>query len=62
MPKKEMPDDVQADLLWLEAKQVIRGIPSTFFPDLTFLKARGIRMMGYEQFKIKFMEGVKDEQ
>ena len=57
MSEKEMPDEAQASLIWLEAKNVLRGIPSTFFPDLTPKRARDIRMMGFEQFKAKFMEG-----
>ena len=59
MSKKEMPPEAQASLIWLEAKNVLRGIPSEFFPDLTPLKARVIRMMGFEQFKMKFLEGKK---
>jgi hypothetical protein len=58
MLKKEMPDEAQAGLLWLEAKNVLRGIPSEFFPELTTMKARAIRMQTFEQFKAKFMEGV----
>jgi hypothetical protein len=58
MSEKEMPSEAQASLIWLEAKNVLRGVPSTFFPDLTPMKARVIRMMGFEQFKMKFMEGV----
>ena len=60
--KKEVPDDVQASLLWLEAKNVLRGIPSELFPELTTMKARTIRMQTFEQFKAKFMEGTKDGQ
>lgn len=60
MPKKEMPPDVLINLIWLEAKNVLRGIPSELFPDMTTMKARVIRMMGFEQFKKKFMEGIEN--
>ena len=38
-----MPKEIQAILLRLEAKQVLRGNPSTLFPGMTEKEAQAIR-------------------
>jgi len=40
-----------AELIWLEAKQVLRGNPSRFFPELTKQKALIIRSLGLEKLR-----------
>ena len=44
-------DFPEAELIWLEAKEVLRGGESTLYPDMTPEHARAIRMMGLEQLR-----------
>jgi len=44
-------DFPEAELMWLEAKQVLRGGESALYPDMTPENAMAIRMMGLEQLR-----------
>jgi len=44
----DLPDDVLAALLRLEAKQVLRGFKSGLFPDMTLKEAQAIRQLPLE--------------
>ena len=44
-------DFPEAELIWLEAKQVLRGGESALYPDMTPEQAQAIRMMGLEQLR-----------
>lgn len=46
--KKEMPKSAQAALMWLEAKTVLRGGKSFFFPQMTRQEASQIRSSSLE--------------
>lgn len=47
--KKEIPDEIQNILLWLEAKQVLRGFKSEIFSDMTYEDALRIRQIKREK-------------
>ena len=59
--KKEAPPEAMASLIWLEAKQVLRGCPTGLLPDLTFKEAHAIRSMGYEAFKATYLKRLPTE-
>ena len=44
-------DFPEAELIWLEAKEVLRGGESALYPDMTPEYAKAIRMMGLEQLR-----------
>jgi hypothetical protein len=44
-------DFPEAELMWLEAKEVLRGGESELYPDMTPEHAVAIRMMGLEQLR-----------
>jgi len=44
-------DFPEAELIWLEAKEVLRGGESALYPDMTPEHAMVIRMMGLEQLR-----------
>jgi hypothetical protein len=44
-------DFPEAELIWLEAKQVLRGMDSELYPNMTFAQAMAIRIMGLDQLK-----------
>jgi hypothetical protein len=44
-------DFPEAELMWLEAKQVIRGMDSELYPNMSLEQAWAIRMMGLEQLR-----------
>jgi len=44
-------DFPEAELIWLEAKQVLRGMDSELYPSMTFAQAMAIRMMGLDQLR-----------
>jgi hypothetical protein len=44
-------DFPEAELIWLEAKQVLRGMDSELYPNMTFAQAMAIRMMGLDQLR-----------
>jgi hypothetical protein len=44
-------DFPEAELIWLEAKQVLRGMDSELYPNMTFEQAIAIRMMGLDQLR-----------
>ena len=47
-----MADDFpEAELMWLEAKQVIRGMDSELYPNMSLEQAWAIRMMGLDQLR-----------
>ena len=53
-----MDDFPEAELMWLEAKQVIRGMDSELYPNMSLEQAWAIRMMGLDQLResLKKME------
>ena len=46
-----MGDFPEAELMWLEAKQVIRGMDSELYPNMSLDQAWAIRMMGLDQLR-----------
>ena len=44
-------DFPEAELIWLEAKQVLRGMDFELYPNMTFAQAMAIRIMGLDQLK-----------
>jgi hypothetical protein len=44
-------DFPEAELIWLEAKQVIRGMDSELYPNMSREQAWAIRMMGLDQLR-----------
>jgi hypothetical protein len=44
-------DFPEAELMWLEAKQVIRCMDSELYPNMSLEQAWAIRMMGLEQLR-----------
>lgn len=44
-------DFPEAELMWLEAKQVIRGMDSELYPNMSLEQAWAIRMMGLDQLR-----------
>ena len=46
-----MDDFPEAELMWLEAKQVIRGMDSELYPNMSLEQAWAIRMMGLDQLR-----------
>jgi hypothetical protein len=44
-------DFPEAELMWLEAKQVIRGMDSELYPHMSLEQAWAIRMMGLDQLR-----------
>jgi hypothetical protein len=44
-------DFPEAALIWLEAKQVIRGMDSELYPNMSLEQAWAIRMMGLDQLR-----------
>ena len=44
-------DFPEAELIWLEAKQVLRGMDSELYPNMTSSQAMAIRIMGQDQLK-----------
>jgi hypothetical protein len=59
--RKEIPKEALVTLLRLEAKQVLRGFPSAFFPDMTSKEALALRGMSEEQME-EYVEGFKFEE
>ena len=65
MPKKEIPQDALAALLRLESKQVLRGMKSEIFPDLTPELAKRFRDVSLQDLQKALEEAEKlgnDEQ
>jgi hypothetical protein len=53
-------DFPEAELIWLEAKQVLRGMDSELYPKMTFAQAMAIRMMGLDQLR-ESLKAIKKE-